>query len=652
MLLAVFVAACSAGADARQALAYVAFLVGHVVLPGLVLRASTRSFEGGACTSAFGAWILGAAFQCAGFFATRALGCPALAPWLPLPLLALLVRPHVRRGLFAASTRLSPAELLVGLVFLALLLVRNLGFAPDAWGAPPESDPPFHAGNAAELLHGWPMCDPRVAATPLRYHVLAYGLAAGASQVTGIAVWSTSHVLGNLVAPLLLVLGLLALGERCLGSRAAGLAAAALLVLHEDLFAMLGHLAGPDLSSHSFLGFGVHSSPSSALSLAFLAAILLLLEEWTEAERPRLAQAVLLLCWGAVESGTKGSAMPVLLAGLALAGSWQLVRERRFPGRLALAGLLLALGALPYSLWLVAGPDDYASAMLRWAPLATIRDTPLSQWIAAHAGSAGSALAICAWPLGYLGLALVGALGRLFERGRAGSDTERRLACVALAGLAAALLWFAPGQSQLFFAYGGQLALTCLAGGWIVRRAPWLQAALALLLLAAAVPSTRAQLEQRAAQRFVPSALDLAHRAGDEWMRRELPPDAVLVVEVPGFLHSVHAEREVLLETEKYLPRTLARESGARPAQPADAGDPLALRTKLQGRCLERPTRENWRRLRELVGAERPLFAVRERAQGPGTGPLHAAARPPAGSPLFEPLFENEALGVYRLREP
>ncbi len=648
-----FASASADGAEAGACARYAGFLLAHVLVPGWILRAALGVFEGGALTTFFGAWMLGQGLQIALFLGSRVLGCAELYPWLPLLVLPLLALRRVRSARLPA---VSPATfgLLVGLC--ALVVVRNLGFAPDPWGPQPESDPPFHAGNTAELLHHWPLCDPRLAGEPLRYHVFSYACAAGASQVTGLAVWSTAYCLGNALFPLLLAFGLLALGERCLGSRAAGFAAALLVLLHEDLLGLIGGWCGLELHTHSFLSFGVHSSPSSSLALALLAGIVIALHEWSSGARARPVLALVLLALGALESGTKGSSMPVVLAGLGLACLWELARTRRVPRR-ALAGwALLAAGALPYTLWLVGGPDDYASAMLRVAPLATVRETPLSTaLVAAHGpGTWVFVLACALFAVGYLGLALVGCIGRMCEREPRWSALERLLACLGLAGLGATLLVRAPGFSQLFFAYNGQLALACLAGAWIVRRTRWLQVAAALLVIFAAERTTAALLQQRAAQRFTPTALDREHRAGQDWMRRNLPADAVLLVELPQFLHSVHAEREVFYETEKYRARTLASEAdgGASASAPAAASDAIAQRATLAGRCLQRPSAANLERARKLVGSARPLVVVRERAAAAEGPLLHAAERPAAGSPLFEPLFENAALGVYRVRGP
>ena len=367
--------ASAAGAAPASIVLFACFCLTHVLLPGWILRAALGVFEGEAFTKFFGAWILGQGLQIALFLGSRALGCAPLYPWLPLALLPLVGLRRVRGARLAA---LPAATLALALALCALVLVRNLAFAPDAWSAQPDSDPAFHAGNTAEFLHQWPIHDPRMAGEPLRYHVFAYAFAAGASQVTGLPVWTTAYALGNALFPLLLAFGLLALGERCLGSRAAGFAAALLVTLHEDLVGVLGAHWGVDLQSNSYLNYGVHSSPSSCLGLVLLAGIVILLHEWSSAARARPVLALVLLAFGALESGTKGSSMPVVLAGLGLACAWELVRTRRIPARALAAFGLLAAGALPYTLWLVGGPDNYASAMLRVAPLATVRETPLS----------------------------------------------------------------------------------------------------------------------------------------------------------------------------------------------------------------------------------------------------------------------------------
>jgi hypothetical protein len=56
--------------------------------------------------------------------------------------------------------------------------------------------------------------------------------------------------------------------------------------------------------------------------------------------------------------------------------------------------------------------------------------------------------------------------------------------------------------------------------------------------------------------------------------------------------------------------------------------------------------------VRRQLGNARPLYIVRESMISWEGDAGHAGPRPKTISRLLEPLFENNAIGIYRVREP
>lgn len=226
----------------------------------------------------------------------------------------------------------------------------------------------------------------------------------------------------------------------------------------------------------------------------------------------------------------------------------------------------------------------------------------------------------------------------LLARRRAEPDLRPELGGLFAVALVAVLGMSAPGDSHLFFVYPGQLALALLLGIAVTPQAAqarawwaWLAAALLLLMAQATTLSSL-----RARREHEPTPQERLHRAGQDWMRRELPGDAVLVVENRLKLHSVHSEREVYFETDGF---TAARLAG-QPAQTGPDGKPIRSlaqqRDLASARFLQRPGPQTLERLRKLAPAGRPLYAV-----------LDSGA--PLALPSAQEVFANEAIRVYRL---
>lgn len=630
ILLLVLIAACASGATFAQSTLAILVLSTHVLLPGWLLRRCVGAFSGSKALEAFGAWSLGLCWSTAVFMLSRLIDVPALYTWSPVLALPFALRVAPR----SAPTVLAPS-LWLGLVLGVLCIVRTLAFAPDAFSPEPGSDAHFHAGNVAELLHRWPVQDIRLAGEPFRYHILSYAVPAGLSQVTGLPAYACLYQLTLALFPLLLGLGMLALATRWGQHPRAGYIAAILAIFHEDLGRLLGAALGFGGATNSFLAFGIHSSPSSCLSLVLVLALLSLWWEFRQAQAMPVRYLLLLGAHAALLSGVKGSAMPTLLAGI---GIGMLVHRRWWQRDLIALGCML-LAALPYTLYLLRGDDSYASAMLRLAPGLELQDTALYASLGIGCWSA------LPWLVLFLGLGSFCA----WWRPPASAQTQAHPALwgLLLTGVGAALLLTAPGRSHLFFSYPGQIALALLAGVALAHRPRWAWV-VGLTCLACVYPSTQQWWNSR--ERFAPTALDWLHREGQAWMRVNLPRDAVLISEQRLFLHSVHSEREIYHETAGF---TAARLANQAPAIGPD-GKPLRSladqRELAAARAYQRPSAATFERVRKLAPSDRPLYFIRESFQTDSAQGRHAAPATRFDAPELEPVFQNEAIGVYRLK--
>jgi hypothetical protein len=622
LCIALMISARLSGAAWSEIALMISALIVFVLLPGASLRRRMGLFEDGAAMRAFGTLSLGLCVSIASLLLARVLQAPWISALVPLSLLVLW-KPRSTD----ARAEPGPGSLAV-IVVVGLCVARGLVFAPDSFSPAPGSDAHFHAGNVGQLLQHWPALDPRVAGEEFRYHMFSYAPAASLAQWLDLPCYRVLYALTQSLFPLGIALGMLALGTALCGRTSGGLVAALAVVLFEDAGRVLGAWSSTPLATDSWLAFGVHSSPSSSLSLCLCIAVLCVWRDLLRPERSAGQAWLALLLFGAVLSGTKGSTVPVLGAGLAISTLGRMVAARRANVRTIVGGLGLVLGALPMSLYLVGGEQNYAAAMLRWAPLAEFRSTPLAS---AHGtGAVEIALAL----LLFFGVSWVGLLaGR-----RAQPDLRHELGGLFAVALIAVLGMSAPGDSHLFFVYPGQLALALLLGIAVTpssaqARAGWAWLTTALLVLVAQA-TTLASLHSRRGHE--PSAQERLHRAGQDWMRRELPKDAVLVVENRLKLHSVHSEREVYYETDGF---TAGKLSGEAPATGPDGKAICSLpqqRNLASVSFLARPSPSTLERLRKLAPAGRPLYAVLDSGS--------ALALPSA-----QEVFANEAIRVYRL---
>lgn len=649
------------GAGPAALLGFWAAALGLAVVPGVLLvrGARLRGWDEPWLLAGQGATI-GVALQGLATLAGRAAGAPWLATAAALAVsvaglgLARRAAPPPERTSVAA-----PAAPVLAVALLALLLqpLASVG----RLGEPVPFDLLFHAGTAAELRHRWPLEDPRVAGVPLRYHVLAYALPIEAADVADEPVADALLALAPLLWVGLLAVQLASATRVLVGDAGpgAGAVAAAVALFHTDPGPLLG--LGPGAFG-SHLATATYGSPTTVCSFVLLCGLVVALDGWVGAGRRRDLGAVALLALAA--SATKTTLVPVVLGGLALATARAWRRERADERRRFAAALgAAAVASAPFTAWQSLGASTYSrmahlglgAAFARSGLAAAARDR-LGE---AAASGPGALPWFLVWLVGFLGVGGIGAA--LWLLGRRGRLTALQGWALLAAGvaLAASQLVDAPGLSQLFLAYNGQLLLCCLAGAGIVqatalRARAARAAALALILLAAlpslamlarAVPATLAADASSRGRALSPVERDYVR--GLAWLRARAAADAVVFADNPSLLLSSFGEVRLFYENGLYT---------ARAWEVAPGQDPYPDRAALQERLLRGADAEALEAARRAAGARPRVVVVADNVQSRiEAGFVRAAVGPVPRRRLFpEALFElrysNAAMHVYEAR--
>jgi hypothetical protein len=371
-------------------------------------------------------------------------------------------------------------------------------------------------------------------------------------------------------------------------------------------------------------------------------------------------------------SGTKGSVMPVAIGGSLIYCVLQILAERRLPRRALVVLGVLTVASLPVTLLLVEGGSSFASAMFRFVPGAALCASGLSYNLARGLGYDGldpplwfTLTLFPFWLALYLGPTALGVA--LFVRSRRvrWGAFESWLLANGIAGMALGVGLAAPGYSQLFFAYTGQVALAVIAAVGFDRFRPRLAsgsglvAALIVALgLISLVPGIR-QLELNLERGAPAGPLESRYLEGLAWLRAHAPEDAVLLTLHPILQLSVNAERRVFFESARFRPETHRLGWKQRKGRwivvwPEPPPDP---RIELVQRFVDDPTLDTFRPIRAAVPGARTWYLVLEDAAietGPGHTEqlvLHPLAEkdPRSRSPILRLEFENPAVRIYRV---
>jgi hypothetical protein len=648
------------GVPALTVAAFWATALGQVVVPGVLLCLGAR------LSSHRDPWLvlgqgatLGLAIQGLSLLAGRALGADGL-PTLAAAATAVAGLAFSRRAEGRADERpaLPAASRLTLAVTLAAVLVQPLVTA-HRLDEPVPVDLLFHAGNAGELRHRWPMEDPRAAGIPLHYHMLAYALPVEAADAAGAPVADTLLALAPLLWVALLALQAANAGRVLFRDARAGALGAAVALFHADPGRVLG--LGPG-AFNSHFATGVYGSPTTACGLLLLAGLAIALDAWLESGgRRRLAMLALV---AAAASAAKTTVLPVAIGGMALAAAhaWRAGRSSDVR-RLAAALLVTAAAGAPLTLWQRGGEEGY-SAIVRFAPATAFSTSRFAEVVSGALGPGavtgpGAAPAFLLWLAGHLGLAGVGAaLWLALRRAPLLPIQAWALGLVAVGG-ASALVLDVPGLSQLFLLYNGQLVLCLFAGAalsaaWRPPRSAVDLAIVAALALAAVPPLVglarslpAAARADAAAVEWTPSPVLRQYADGLAWLRAHAARDAVVFADNPSLLLSGMGETRLFYENGLFT---------ARAAQAGPSRDPWPERTALQERLLRRPDAAAVAQARRAAGEASRLLVVADSVQSRiESGYVFAAPGevPPRRffpEPLFERAFANGAMQVYVAR--
>lgn len=369
-------------------------------------------------------------------------------PWLswaaPLAVVsALLAVPAARRRIASARTTALPWWWAPATCAVAVTALQQLHDfhrqAPLTWASgfrQVHMDMYLHTALSAQLAHRGPTRFPWVQSEELGYHWFSHAWVAHVSQASGAELDEVLLRFMPALMPLVVVLSVAAAAVRLTGHAWTGPIAALLT------------LAGGDLNLFGVPGqaLGIAPlSPSLSLSVPVLVAMVVLMGlRW----RREVSKAALLplAALAFVAAGTKGSTLPLVVAGLALAAAAMVVFDRsRLRG--VLVDLSLILGCLLAAFVLVFHGSD-AGLTLDPSGAAAVSATRSElqrpdSWAGDVFVAALTFATIVARGCGVV-LALAGRSGRR-------DPLTWTLAGGGIAGAVAPLLFTHPGNSQYYF---------------------------------------------------------------------------------------------------------------------------------------------------------------------------------------------------------
>ncbi|MGL5849197.1 MAG: hypothetical protein ACRCZD_00320, partial [Phycicoccus sp.] len=300
----------------RDVVVFGAVALGLGTVPGVVLWRAVRPADGSWAEDLTVGLALGLALGLAGQLAAVATGWSLLRIVVPvLPLLVVLAPARRRR---IAGSSCDPAPWWVHVIGAAstftVIAPLRTWFAtqelmPGAERSVPHVDAHFHLALVGQLLDRGPGSMPALLGHPLDYHWFTHGWMAWVARTGDIDAGAVLLRLHPALMPVVVALAVVGGARRVSGSWAAAAAAAPLAFL----------TAQASVIQSSTLQLPVTAaSPTLATGVPVTVAVLVILTlRW----RGRVGVDGLVLAGvlGFVASGTKGSAMPPLVAGVALA---------------------------------------------------------------------------------------------------------------------------------------------------------------------------------------------------------------------------------------------------------------------------------------------------------------------------------------------
>ncbi|MBB5873297.1 hypothetical protein F4553_006731 [Allocatelliglobosispora scoriae] len=376
---------------------------------------------------------------------------------------ALLAAPGSRARILAAQTRALPWWWGPPIAFLFLFMAPQLRsyfrMVPLSWpsGArAPDIDAYLHLALAGQLAHRGPTTFPWVESESLAYHWFSHAWVAQVSQTSTAGLDEVLFRFMPALMPVVVVLSVAIAAVRLTGHAWAGPAAGAIALIGGDLNVVGAISAGFPLTP---------LSPSLGLGAPMLVgAVLVMALRWKKAMLSGSVFVLPLLALGA--SGSKGSTLPLVVAGLGLALVAMFVFNRG-QIRAVLGDLAMVIGVLIFSVVVV---FHGSGAGLHISPTDAAEQTAAARWL----GNPQNAYQYFLIFLLAAGGALArgsGALALLFSRSGRRSPTTWLLIGAGVASVGAIVVFAHPGWSQWYFvrtaepvlALGSVLGLAALA---------------------------------------------------------------------------------------------------------------------------------------------------------------------------------------------
>ncbi|MEP6462758.1 MAG: hypothetical protein ABJC62_04940 [Frankiaceae bacterium] len=440
--------ALRAGLPASSAGRALAAVLVTQMLPGVSLWRCVRPLRGWWIEDVAMGFALGVMIAVPAQTLAGLTGIPAIAGGFgPAVAAALWAIPGTRHRIREAITEPLPMWWAPAVAAVSLFGVTQLRSAyrltPLSWPAGFRTsyvDTYFHLSLAAELAHRGPTTFPWVASEPLAYHWFSHAWIAQVSVASGAPLDEVLLRFTPALMPLLVAFVVAAAALRLTGRAWAGPLAALLTLAGGDLN-VFGK-ASPDDYSHAVDAL----SPSLGLAAPSLIAVVVVIGLYWGGQM-RGGGLLLVPVLTLMATGAKGSATPLLLAGLVLAAAAMLVANRSAL-RSVLVPLGLVLGALALAVVVVFRGSEPG---LHFAPLAALRQTPAAIWFGGARGAGMLAVVAVVTMAAVLSRGL-GVLGALGSRAGRRDPLPWLFAGAGLAAAGAVVTLSHPSLSQWYFA--------------------------------------------------------------------------------------------------------------------------------------------------------------------------------------------------------